>query len=67
MNQPVFARNMMHTLIAALFASASAASIAAPTISRLTPPSNAIVAGVLLPSLWSAVAVRMCTPTVEFE
>lgn len=44
MNQPRFARKLLPALIVAL-GSAAGTVVAAPTISRLTPPSNAIKAG----------------------
>ena len=45
MKNPVFARKTLNVLIAAALASAACASLAAPVISRLTPPSNPVVAG----------------------
>lgn len=45
MKNPYFARKSLNALIAATLASTACASFAAPTISRLTPPSNPIVAG----------------------
>ena len=45
MKNPVFARKTLNLLIAAALGSATCASLAAPVISRLTPPSNPVVAG----------------------
>jgi alkaline phosphatase len=45
MKTPRFARTALHALIVVALGSAGCASIAAPTISRLTPPSNPVLAG----------------------
>jgi alkaline phosphatase len=45
MKHPVFARKCLHALLGAALGAVSGASFAAPTISRLTPPSNPVAAG----------------------
>jgi alkaline phosphatase len=45
MNTPAFSRNCMQLMVSAALASMASTAFAAPTISRLTPPSNPVVAG----------------------
>ena len=45
MNTPAFSRNCLQLMVSAALASMTNVAFAAPTISRLTPPSNPIVVG----------------------